>query len=218
MKICIWLSCTAVFALVATQATAETPEKEAAPAEKIRNLSPDQKFAMRISYDEKTNSELVAHENDPAGVKPLPDGVFSEAITAIALVSMPSKEKVAELLPSNDVGTQFGDITLMWSADSQWCAFSYNQHNVGYTSVFNEKDGNFVKLGDQDNLHANFKGDVRNEWVTPIKWIKPGVLVLEHTAFGLGGEKEWRFEVTVSFDAGGKVHVISQKKLKPKPM
>jgi hypothetical protein len=56
---------------------------------------------------------------------------------------------------------------------------------------------------------------VRKEWVTPIKWIKPGVLVLEHTAFGLDGEKEWRFEVTVSFDAGGKVHVISQKKLKP---
>ena len=44
------------------------------------------------------------------------------------------------------------------------------------------------------------------------------MLVLEHRAFGLDGEKEWRFEVTVSFDAGGKVHVISQKKLKPKPM
>lgn len=186
-------------------------------AEKIRDVSPDGKFAMRISYDEKENEHRAAESKDDPGEHPLPDGMFSAAITAIDLISMASKEKVAQLLPSNSVGNEFGDLTLMWSADSQWCAFYDSELRTGYTSVFNQRDGKFVQLGDQDNLHAKFKGDVRNEWVRPIKWNKPGVLVLEHTAFGRDSEKEWRFEITVSFDATGKVQVISQKKLKPKP-
>jgi hypothetical protein len=216
MRTFIWRSCIAAFALVASHANAEAAEKT--NSEKIRDVSSDGKFAMQISYDQKENEHRAAESKDQPGEHPLPDGMFSAAVTAIDLISLPSKEKVAQLLPSNSLGTNFGDLTLIWSADSHWCAFYDSELGTGYTSVFNEQDGKFVKLGDQDNLHANFKGNVRNEWVTPIKWIKPGVLVLEHWAFGLDGEKEWRFEVTVSFDAGGKVHVISQKKLKPKPM
>lgn len=89
--------------------------------EKIRDTSPDGKFAMRIQCD----SEPDDLEN-----------IDSSTITAIDLVSLPDKKVVAGLLPTDDVGTTFSEVTLMWSADSKWCAFYYAQPRVGYTGVF----------------------------------------------------------------------------------
>ena len=84
-------------------------------AEKIRDVSPDQKFALRISYDQKED-ELFAAKNDP-GEHRLPDGMFSRAVAEIDLVSLPAKEKVVELFKP-DLGMNFGDIILLWSSDS----------------------------------------------------------------------------------------------------
>jgi hypothetical protein len=184
--------------------------QEAGVAEKIRDVSPDQKFAVRILYDEKENERVAAEFKDRPGKHPLADGIFWPSIKAIELVSMPSKEKVADLIDPERSMTS--DYTLIWSADSHWCALYQNEVNSGYTSVFNERDGKFVKLQDADDLHV-IKGDFRKEWIQPTKWAKPGVLILIDEAIGNSGVV--KFEVTVRFDAEGKIHVIRQKRLKP---
>jgi hypothetical protein len=75
---------------------------------------PDGNLPMRISYDQKVNEHRAAESKNQPGEHPLPDGMFSAAVTAIDLISLPSKEKVAQLLPSNSLGTNFGDLTLIW--------------------------------------------------------------------------------------------------------
>ena len=67
--------------------------QQSAPAEKIRDISPNKKFAMRISYDGEMNKQLVE------GEKTDPEKIFSETIKAIELVTLPEKNKVLELLP-----------------------------------------------------------------------------------------------------------------------
>ena len=73
--------------------------------EKIRDTSPDQKFALRISYDQKENERIAAQAKKDPGEHPLPDGMFSRAVTEIDLVSLPAKEKVLELYKP-DLGTK----------------------------------------------------------------------------------------------------------------
>ena len=197
------------FILIARSVCAEEP----ALAEKIRDVSPDQKFALRISYDQKENERIAAQAKNDPGEHPLADGMFSRAVMEIDLVSLPAKEKVVELYKP-DLGTNFGDITFLWTTDSRWFAFYYSELRTGYTSVFNQRDGNFVKVADYDKLHAKFDADIRNEWVIPIKWVKPGVLILQHEAIG---KDHVKFEFTATIDTQGKVHVSNQKRLKPKP-
>jgi len=199
----------ATFVLVARSVCAE----DAALAEKIRDVSPDQKFALRISYDQKED-ERIAAQNDP-GEHRLSDGMFSRAVAEIDLVSLPAKEKVLELFKP-DLGTNFGDITLLWSADSRWFAFYDTQLGTGDTDVYTDRDGKFVKVNSSSkDLSAKVKGDFRNEWIRPIKWVKPGVLVLEDEAIGNSGHV--KFELTARIDADGSVEVINKKKLKVKP-
>ena len=199
----------AAFILIAKSVCGE----DQALGEKIRDVSPDQKFALRISYDEKENERLAAElKNDP-GEHRLSDGMFSRAVTEIDLVSLPAKEKLVELY-NPGLGMNFGDITLLWSADSRWFAFYVTQLGTGDTQVYNEQDGKFVKVNSND-VHAKFKGDFRHEWIRPTKWVKPGMLIIEDEATGNGGHV--KFEVTVSIDAKGIVHVINQKKLTLKP-
>jgi hypothetical protein len=188
--------------------------EEPALAEKIHDSSPDQKFALRISYDQKENERLVAELKYDPGEHVLPDGMFSRAVTEIDLVSLPAKEKLVELYKP-ELGMNFGDITLLWSTDSQWCAFYVTQLGTGDTQVYKQQDGKFAKINSgADDLHVKLKGDFRNEWIRPIKWVKPGLLILEDEATGNSGHV--KFELTVTLDAGGKVHVLSQKKLKVK--
>jgi hypothetical protein len=65
---------------------------------------------------------------------------------------------------------------------------------------------------------VSVKGDVRNEYIRPIKWEKPGVLLLEQFDIFRGGESEdasYRF--TAKFDEKtGKFRVISKKKVPSK--
>src|SRR5947208_3620817 len=65
--------------------------QESSPAEKIRDISPDKKFAMRISYDNETNKQLIESEKADS------EKIFSETIKAIELVTLPTKNKVLEL-------------------------------------------------------------------------------------------------------------------------
>lgn len=66
-----------------------------------------------------------------------------------------------------------------------------------------------------EDLSAKVKGDFRNEWIRPIKWVSPGVLVLEDEAIGNSGHV--KFELTAKISADGSVHIMNKKRLKVKP-
>ena len=185
--------------------------QDSLPAEKLRDLSPNKKFAMRILYDGETNKQLV--EGEKADAKK----IFSETIKAIELVTLPAKNKVLGLLPSDDVGANYDNITLVWSRDSNWCAFYYNQPRVGYTSVYRQRGDKFVAVNNPDELRVDVKGDVRNEYVSPIRWTRPGVLLLEQLSIFRGGEiDDAKLQLTAGLDPQtGKFKVISKKRLPP---
>ena len=70
--------------------------QQSEPAEKIRDISPDKKFAMRILYDAEENKQLIE------GEKADPEKIFSETIKSIELVSLPDKKVVANLLSAEN--------------------------------------------------------------------------------------------------------------------
>ena len=168
--------------------------------EKIRDQSPDGKFAMRIQCDSEPDD---------------PENIDTSVITAIDLVSLPDKKVVASLLAKDNVGSTFSEVTLLWSSDSKWCAFYYAQPRVGYTSVFHVS-GKAVKAANKpEELMAKVKGDVRNEYIKPIKWLKPGQLQLEQYSMMRGGdaESDSKLQLTAGLNPKGKFVVISKKKL-----
>ena len=168
--------------------------------EKIRDTSPDGKFAMRIQCDSEPED---------------PENIDSAVITAIDLVSLSDKKVVANLLPKDDVGTTYSEVTLLWSADSKCCAFYYAQPRIGYTSVFRLSGTEFKAMNKQDELLAKTKGDVRNEYIKPTKWLKPGTLQLEQYSIMRGGdgESDSKLQLTAGLNPKGKFVIISKKKL-----
>jgi hypothetical protein len=172
-------------------------------AEKIRDVSPDKKFAMRISYDAEVEQED-------------PEKIDSTAINAIELVALPAKNKVLDLLPSDEVGTIYDNITLVWSPDSKLCAFYYNDPRVGYTSVYRQQRADkFVLVTKREDLSVHVEGDVRNEYIRPLRWVRPGVLLLEQLCLFQGGD-EAEFQLTAGLDPKiGKFRILSKKKLPP---
>jgi len=185
--------------------SAQQPETQnPALAEKIRDTSPDKKFALRISYDAKTNQELMKGQNADA------EKIFPQAIKAIGLVSLPEKAVVADL-PWDGSAV---DMSLTWSPDSKWCAFYANMSRTSETTVYHLRGDKFVEMGGEEELEVDVKGDVRFVWVTPIRWIKPGVLLLEqHVTNG----KNATYRFTAKFDEKtGKFQIISKKKVPSK--
>jgi hypothetical protein len=173
--------------------------QESAKFEKIRDISPDQKFAVRISC----NSE----PEDPNEIDP-------NLITAVELVLLPSKKVVMNL--SQEEG---GFPRLIWSQDSKWFAFPFSEgHRVTYTHVYHRSGDDFTRLETEDEVRIDAKGDVRNEYVTPIRWVKPGVLLLEQFDIFRGGNgKDATYRFTARFDEKtGKFRVISRKKVPSK--
>jgi hypothetical protein len=61
-------------------------------------------------------------------------------------------------------------------------------HRVTYTYVYHLSGDGFVAMGAAEELTIDVKGDVRNEYVNPIRWVKPGVLLLEQYDIFRGGE------------------------------
>ena len=167
--------------------------------EKIRDVSPDKKFAMLITCDS---------EPDDA------EKIDSNIITGITLIALPEKKVIAQLLPSDDVGSNFENVTLVWSPDSKWCAFYYNQPRIGYTTVYKQRGDKFVELNKPGQLQVGVKGDVRNEFIKPLRWLKPATLLLEqYDIFRGGNGDDATFQFTVRFEKDGKFQVISKKKV-----
>ena len=71
---------------------------------------------------------------------------------------------------------------------------------------------------ENEELLVPTKADVRNQYVTPARWLKPGVLLLEQQDILRGGKgKDVYYRFTVKFaDQPGKFEIISKKKIPSK--
>jgi hypothetical protein len=176
--------------------------QEPAKFEKIRDNSPDQKFAVRISCS--------SEPEDPNNIDP-------RLITAVELVSLPSKEVVMKLPQNYDGGAP----KVIWSQDSKWIAFSLSSGpRFTETYVYHRSGDDFVAMGGEEELAADVKGDVRNQYVSPTRWVKPGELLLEQYVIFRGGKEgtyQSHYQFTARFDEKtGKFQIISKKKLPSK--
>jgi WD40 repeat protein len=172
--------------------------QESAKFEKIRDISPDQKFAVLISCSSEPED---------------PNHIDSSLISAVKLVSLRSKKIVMDLQNYDGSAAH-----VIWSPDSNWLAFSSSSGpRVTDTYVYHRSGDDFGEVK-TENLQVDVKGDVRNQYVTPLRWVKPGVLLLEQYIIFRGGEGEdatYRF--TASFDEKtGKFRIISKKKIPSK--
>ena len=69
-----------------------------------------------------------------------------------------------------------------------------------------------------DNLRVDVEGDVRNEYVNSIRWVKPGVLLLEQFDIFRGGTGDARYQFIAKFDDKiGKFQIISIVLTREKP-
>ena len=182
-------SCLALFFVCASLLAEEIPT-----AEKITNFSPDKKFAVRIGYD-------------PSLLPESGDEIPAEATRKLA---MPGKEVVLDF--SDNEGGLKGKV--IWSQDSKWFAYALSLgQRVTETRVCHRSGDRFEKLK-TEYLGVDPGGDVRNEYVSPLRWVKPGTLTLELFSIFRGGAGDARIQFTVRFDEHGKFHVISKKKIK----
>ena len=166
--------------------------EESANWEKITALSPDKKFAMRIVCDSKPDD---------------PEKITSESVKILEIISLPGKEVVGSLSPG-----VYGGFGLIWSIDSKWCAYhSSSGPRDRETSVYRWKGEKFVQL-DTEQFSVEVKGEVRNQYIEPVRWSKPGTLVLKQFTIFRGGAGDSTLQFTVRFDESGKFHVISKKK------
>jgi len=161
-------------------------------ADIIRGMSPDKKYGLQISC---SSYPLDEKDIDPS------------LITAVKLVALPAKTAVM------DIGQSYSGSApeLVWSADSNWFAFSVaSGPRVSDTYVYRRLDTGFTELKPED-LRLPIEGDVRNEYVTPMRWLKPGILLLKDAViFRAGGEATYRFAAV--FDKKGDKFRITLKK------
>ncbi len=172
--------------------------QESANFEKIRDTSPDGKFAVLISCSSEPED---------------PNHIDSSLISAVKLVSLPSKKIVMDLQNYDGSAAR-----VIWSPDSNWLAFSSSSGpRVTDTYVYHRSGDDFSEFK-TENLQVDVKGDVRNEYVRPIRWAKPGVLLLEQYVIFRGGDsKDATYQFTARFDEKtGKFRIISKKKIPSK--
>ena len=67
-------------------------------------------------------------------------------------------------------------------------------------------------------MRVDAEGDVRNEYVKPVRWIKPGILLLKQFDIFRGGNGEdATYQFTAKFDEKtGKFQISSKKKVPSK--
>jgi hypothetical protein len=210
--------------------------ESAALAEKIREPSPNKKFAMRVRYDGEMYQKMFLTEKNETGKTPstlqqaINEQYFPATIKAIELVSLPQKLVVAEL-PWDGSADQ---TSLIWSRDSKWCAFYASTARWGLTWIYHLRGDKFVPArenaesgvdveGDARGtwitpLEIEVEGDVRREWLKPIRWVRPGVLLLEQSVIFRGEDAgEATYRLTATFDERtGKFRIISKKKVPSK--
>jgi hypothetical protein len=83
---------------------------------------------------------------------------------------------------------------------------------VTETRVCHRSGTRFEKLK-TEYLGVDADGDVRNEYVTPVRWVKPGSLTLEQFSIFRGGAGDAKIQFTIRFYEDGKFRVISEKKI-----
>ena len=193
--------------LTAHGTLAQEEEKPPVLTEKILATSPDRKFAMRITYDKTLNDQMLNADN------PKPEhNIFSNTISMIEIVSVPKRNVVATLFdPEKEGGNNFEDITLLWSSDSKWCAFSWTFPRVGYTTVYHLRGEEFEAANVPEDLNLPTEGDIRNEHIKPVRWVKPGVLQLAvERVFRGDYEGDDYSGFTARFDGKGKFKVLKK--------
>ena len=196
-----------LFLLLGSTLPAEQYNKET--AEQIRAQSPDAKFALRVGYDREMNEQML-RVNHPKPEK----GIFSEAIASLAIVSIPDKQVVHDLTEEVlSKGNNFGGLTLLRSSDSKWCAFYVSSPRYGSTSVYRLDGGKFVLAHPPHELTIDTKDSVRNEYISPVRWVKPGVLQLSVERILRGDDEgDGIIGFTARFDGKGKFQVTARKK------
>lgn len=184
-------------------------------AQKIRDVSPDGQFAMLLSYDEELNKEFMGSDMDT------PDKIAPEAMKQVDIVALPSKKIVTNLraVEALDGNT---NIALIWSPDSKWFAFYSGHTRTGDTDVYHRSGDEFVLALQTDDrqIHSE-KGlegaVVKNEYVRPIRWTKPGILILRHHMIFRGDKGDAAFELTAGVDPkSGKFQILARKKIRSK--
>ena len=177
-------------------ACASTLAEEIPTAKNIRYFSPDKKFAVRIAYD-------------PSLLPESGDEIPAEATRKLEVIAMPDKDVVLDF--SDNEGGLKGKV--IWSQDSKWFAYALSLgQRVTETRVCHRSGDRFEKLK-TEYLGVDPGGDVRNEYVTPLRWVKPGTLALEQFSIFRGGAGDAKIQFTVRFDEHGKFHVLSKRKI-----
>jgi hypothetical protein len=164
---------------------------------KIGDVSPDGKSALRISCSSEPEDS---------------DNIDSSLITAVDLVSLPSKKVLVNI---TEEGTP---PHLIWSPDSSWLAFPLSEgHRVTDTHVYHRSGEEFTKL-ETESLRVDAKGDVRNECINPVRWVKASVLLLEQfDTFRGGNSEDATYQFTAKFDEKtGTFQITSKKKVRSK--
>ncbi|HEV3393952.1 MAG TPA: hypothetical protein VG103_10650 [Chthoniobacterales bacterium] len=175
----------------------QSPAQDAGKWEKIADVSPDKKLGVRITCE--------SEPDDSKKIDP-------DSIAAVELVALPSKKRVMELSRNYDGAPA----KIFWSQDSNWFALAVSEGpRVTETSVFHRDGNEFEKL-DAEDLRVETKGDVRNEYIEPVRWLKPGTLLLKQITIFRGEAGDSTIEFTVRFYQYGKFRVIGKKKLQSK--
>jgi hypothetical protein len=160
----------------------------------IQGISPDKKLGLQISC---SSYPLDEKDIDPS------------LITAVKLVALPAKT-IVMTIPQSYSGKA---PDLVWSADSNWLAFSVaSGPRVSDSYVYHRSETGFAAF-QTENLRVDIEGDVKNEYVTPIRWLKPGLLLLEDSViFRGGGDATYRFSAVFDQKAD-KFRITARKKV-----
>jgi hypothetical protein len=175
----------------------QTPAQDAGNWEKITDVSPDKKLGVRITCE--------SEPDDPKNIDP-------GSIAAVELVALPSKKRVMELSRNYDGAPA----KIFWSQDSNWFALAVSEGpRVTETSVFHREGSEFEKL-DTEDLTVDPGGDARNQYIEPIRWVKPGALLLKQLTIFRGGSGDSTIQFTALFDKSGKFRIVGKKKVRNK--
>lgn len=162
--------------------------------EKITDVSPDKKFGVRITCS--------SEPDDPKNIEP-------DSITAVELVLLPSKKRVMEL--SRDYNG--APPKMFWAQDSNWFALSVSEGpRVTDTEVYHRGGDDFEKL-DTEGMTVDPGGDARNQYIEPVRWLKPEVLVVTQFTIFRGGEGDSTIQFTVHFRNDGRFQITNKKKV-----
>jgi len=169
----------------------------AEPAEKIRDVSPDGKFAVRIRYDGAPSAEQIP----------------SETVHAVEIVTLPDKKPVEQLLGERAGGFSLEGFKLVWSPDSKAFAFSVDDVRTSVVATEELHEGKFVPANEPEELQVDVK-NAFTQYVHPVRWVKPGELLLEEVAGFRDYERaHTMLQLTAKKDAAtGKYKIVSHKR------